>query len=105
MKSSPENNRFSAPAGNIAANDNQAEPKHRPVKLNAVERFIIKHTPQAVKNWLNRMIDKLPPKTASWIRRNRFLSICIVYSIRGLFFRPSMWAVYAAIAAWFKLHN
>ncbi len=71
------------------------------MKPNAVERFIYKHTPQSVKDWLNRMIDKLPPKAAHWIRSNKFLTICIIYSIRGLFLRPSMWVVYGSIAAYF----
>jgi len=71
------------------------------IKPNALERWIYKHTPQKVKDWLNRQIEKLPPKTGAWIKRHRWLTICIIYSIRGLFLRPSMWAVYASIAAYF----
>jgi hypothetical protein len=68
---------------------------------NGLERFIYNNTPQPVKNWVNRMIDRLPPRTAHWVRNNKFFTLCIVYAIRGLFFRPTMWAVYAAIAAYF----
>jgi hypothetical protein len=72
-------------------------------KVNKVEKFISDHTPQKVKIWLNKFVDKLPPKTAAWIRRHKFLTICIVYSIRGLFFRPSMWVLYGSIAAYYGL--
>ena len=68
-----------------------------------VEKFINDHTPQKVKIWLNKFIDKLPPKMAKWIREHTFLTICIVYTIRGLFFRPSMWVLYGAIGAYFGL--
>lgn len=70
-------------------------------KPNKLEMWIYDHTPQPVKNWVNRQIDRLPPKTANWIRNNKFLTICIIYTFRGLFLRPSMWAVYASIAAYF----
>ncbi len=70
---------------------------------NKLERWIYRNTPQSVKNWLNRQVDKLPPRTANWIRNNKFLTICIVYAFRGLFLRPSMWAVYAAAFAYFGL--
>jgi hypothetical protein len=70
-------------------------------KPNALERFIINNTPQKVKDCLNKIIDKLPPRLSRWIKSNRFLTICIIYSFRGLFLRPSMWAVYAGIASYF----
>ncbi len=86
--------------------DAPAQTEHKKtVKLNRVEIFIIKHTPQKVKDILNKLIDRMPPRMGNWVRNNRFLSICIVYSIRGLFFRPSMWAVYGAIAAYFGLKH
>ncbi len=72
-------------------------------KPNAVERFIVNNTPAFVKRAANWLIDKLPEKWGNWIRQNKFFTICIVYTIRGLFFRPSMWAVYAAIFAYFGL--
>ncbi len=72
-------------------------------KPNKVERFIVKYTPAPVKHGANWLVDRLPTKWGNWIRNNKFLTICIIYSIRGLFFRPSMWALYAAIFAYFEL--
>lgn len=65
------------------------------------EAFILKITPNFVKQLCNKIIDLLPEKIGNWIRNNRFFSICIIYTIRGLFFRPSMWLLYASIAAYF----
>jgi hypothetical protein len=81
----------------------EQETKTTSRKPNKVERFIVENTPQKVKDWLNHLINKLPPKMGNWIRNNKFFTICIVYSIRGLFFRPSMWVVYGAIGAYFGL--
>jgi hypothetical protein len=66
------------------------------------EIFIDKYTPNFVKRWCNKILDILPNRTANWIREHRFLTICIFYTIKGLFFRPSMWVLYAAIFAYFK---
>lgn len=68
-----------------------------------IENFISKYTPAPIKRAVNWLIDLLPEKWGNWIRSNKFLSLCIVYSIRGLFFRPSMWAVYAGIGAYIGL--
>jgi hypothetical protein len=70
---------------------------------NNVDNFIIKYTPDFLKKFCSWLISLLPNRAENWIRSNRFLTICIIYSIRGLFFRPSMWALYAAIAAWFTI--
>lgn len=69
--------------------------------LKKLEVGILKLCPQFIKTAANKIIGKLPSKYGNWIKNHKFLSICIAYSIRGLFFRPSMWAVYAAIAAYF----
>ncbi len=67
-----------------------------------IDDFIIKITPEWLKKFLVRIINKLPSKYSAWILNNRFLSVCIIYALRGLFLRPSMWAVYASIAAYFR---
>ncbi|MDX1949979.1 MAG: hypothetical protein SFT90_05720 [Rickettsiales bacterium] len=67
-----------------------------------IDNFIIKITPEWLKKALLKIINKLPSKYSSWVLNNRFLSICIIYALRGLFLRPSMWAVYASIAAYFS---
>lgn len=78
--------------------------KIRKIKISEkIEGFIIKITPDWLKNFLLKIIHKLPSKYANWILNNKFLSICIVYTFRGLFLRPSMWAVYAAIATYFQV--
>lgn len=50
------------------------------------EILIDKYTPNFVKNACNKILDILPQRTANWIRQNRFLTICIFYTIKGLFF-------------------
>lgn len=81
-------------------NQLENEPKE-PFKVKA-ERFIDKYTPNFVKRFCNKVLDILPEKTSHWIREHRFFTICIIYIIRGLFLRPSMWLVYMAIWAYFK---
>lgn len=77
-------------------------PNIKEKKSGKVERFIVSNTPASIKKGLNWLLDKLPTKWGNWIRTNKFLSICIFYTFRGLFLRPSMWAVYAAALAYFQ---
>ena len=65
-----------------------------------LESGILKLCPSFLKKAANRVVNALPEKKANWIRNNKFLSICIAYTIRGLFFRPTMYPIYAAIAAY-----
>ena len=81
----------------------KGEQKKVEKQAGAVESFIVNNTPQFIKNACNWIIDRLPQRWGIWIRKNKFLTICIIYTIRGLFFRPSMWAVYASIFAYFQL--
>jgi hypothetical protein len=72
------------------------------IQPNKVERFILKITPPPVKKFINWLLSLLPNRLENWVRKNSFLSICIVYAIRGAFFRPIMWPIYASIAAYFS---
>jgi hypothetical protein len=69
------------------------------------EKAILKICPKFLKDLANKLVSKLPEKQANWLKNNKFFSICIAYSIRGLFFRPTMWPIYAAIAAYFGFKN
>jgi len=65
------------------------------------DEFILKYTPKPVIKFFDWLVSKLPIRMEKWIRSNRFITICIAFAIRGLFFRPSMWLLYASIAAYF----
>jgi hypothetical protein len=65
------------------------------------EAAIDKYTPQFLKRFCNWVLELLPERTSNWIRDHRFLTICIIYTVRGLFLRPSMWLVYMAVWAYF----
>lgn len=69
---------------------------------NKVDNFILRYTPAPIRRFFDWLVSKLPNKAEKWVRSNRFLTICIAYSIRGLFFRPSMWVVYASVLAYFS---
>jgi len=70
-----------------------------------METAILKLCPNFLKVFAAKCVSILPDKQASWIKNNKFLTICIIYAIRGLFFRPAMWPIYAAIAAYFGFKN
>ncbi len=68
---------------------------------NKVDIFILEYTPKPIIKFFDWLVSKLPNKAEKWVRSNRFLTVCIGFTIRGLFFRPSMWLLYASIAAYF----
>lgn len=72
------------------------------IRISKLENFIIKITPKPVKRFVNWLLTLLPDRMENWVRNNSFLTICIVYAIRGAFFRPIMWPIYASIAAYFS---
>ncbi len=66
-------------------------------KQRKLEIFLDKHTPLFIKNLLSKFLACLPIKIRSWILRNKMKTIYGYFIIRGLFLRPSMWALYALI--------
>ena len=70
-----------------------------------LEKVVLKLCPEFVKKTCNKILKKIPEKNATWIRSNKLLTICIAYAIRGLFFRPTMWPIYAGILAYFGFKN
>jgi hypothetical protein len=70
--------------------------------MQKMEQWVDHYTPESVKRFCARVVDLLPAKMGDWIRNNKGKSIIIFFTIRGLFFRPSMWLLYAAIFAYFQ---
>lgn len=85
---------------NIESTEPKAESRFQKI-ARQTDEFILKYTPNSVINFFDKLTSKLPNRLESWVRSNRFLTICIAFTIRGLFFRPSMWLLYASIAAYF----
>jgi hypothetical protein len=68
--------------------------------MEKMERWVDQYTPEGLKRFCGRVVDLLPKKTANWIRKNKGKSIIIFFTIRGLFFRPSMWLLYLSAFAY-----
>jgi hypothetical protein len=68
----------------------------------STEQKLIKFIPPYMKKLGKFIHGKLPPRLARWTMENKIAAIIIAYSIVGLM-RPSMWAVYIAIFAYFQI--
>lgn len=67
-----------------------------------MEQWLDRYTPDRLKHICDRLLTKLPNRMEKWIRQNKAKSIVIFFTIRGLFFRPSMWVLYASLFAYFR---
>jgi hypothetical protein len=70
--------------------------------MQKIEQIAEKYTPEWLKKACIKFLSILPKKMANWIYNNKAMAIIIFFTFRGLFLRPSMWILYAAIFAYFQ---
>ena len=70
-------------------------------KIGKVEAFVDNYTPNFIKKLCLAFISLLPKKWQNWIKNNKMKTIYGYFIIRGLFLRPSMWVLYAAVFSYF----
>jgi hypothetical protein len=69
--------------------------------MQKIEQIASKYTPELLKKFCLKVIGLLPERISGWILNNKGKAIIIFFTFRGLFLRPSMWAVYFALFAYF----
>ena len=84
------------------ARGNKGKGSQRPGICHRMDAWFAQHTPESVQKKALWVVERLPHPMARWILRNKSKTIIIVFTIRGLFLRPTMWAVYLAIFAYFS---
>lgn len=71
-------------------------------KKGRFENYIDNNTPECVKRFFSKLISFLPDRIENWLKSNKMKAVFWFFVIRGLFFRPSMWVLYAAMFAYFQ---
>jgi predicted secreted acid phosphatase len=62
-----------------------------------VETLVDNYTPNFIKRACLWFVSLLPKKWQTWVKANKMKTIYGAFIFRGLFLRPSMWILYAAM--------